>query len=1013
MQRMLTRDRVGGGDTAVTAGELVRIAAANTEVQATRDVQTRVSSESMSVGGRVVWIRASDAPRQELAATLKAYAAETLEIRVDALSSMMERIDDDTLIVELEQDQAPYLRDLMTRVSARTRVIGIGDVRVTGLEPDELPLDCLLFGDADEEMLQAALQGGPPLDLDTMLSELLPLALAGGDLAQALTDLVTVVARAFEVDDCLLMMAQEATCYSSQELTPKVLHALMPLCESVCQLATPVLAPPRPDRPYRAFLGVPIAQDNAPPVAHLVLCRTTPLPFDRQARRHLASLTKRLSRELPWHLAQERMLADRDNLGDVPRVDPVLGVANRTALDEELPQLVARSERVREPFTVAIIDVDGLRLINERHGYRAGDAVLAHVAQHAARNTRPIDLVARYAGDAIAIVLPGVDAKSARTTLTQILSEIDVEPVTHERKAINLTVSAGICELQYDHDTGEIALARAMAARRNARRHGEVIATGGRALIADPPVPADFAIGTTLGGVYQVRHEVSRGAYGVVYRAEDMALNRQVALKLLRTDLAADEQFVERFRSEAATLARIRNTNLVQVYAFGVDGENVFFAMELVEGQSLQERVDSAYKRMRHMPLAEVTGTIDQVANALDALHQAGMLHRDVKPENVLIDRIHRRCVLIDVGIAVRVGSDKLPAGTPGHTAPEVFGAHGESAATDVYSLGVLAYVLLTLTQPFTGWTAIDVLTNQLEPPQPPTAIRRDLPAGIDDLILSALDPDPDKRPQSARAFAKSLAEVLAPATSDARHRPRATMEPPIRRITNVVSSRAGSQPLRISSSRPPALRTPATPEQVRRSSRHPVPDEPSTRGVLFRSIYEVLGARRGSALIAEFKRSAPHLSLALGSQNAPLAWQPTSLFVSVLESLSQDVAEQKALAMQVGRAAAAASFAQFYGAETKAMTPVQTLGAADNVWRNYHSWGSVWVKAGASEAEVVLMNAIPHPLLCATTGGLLAEMVAQGHPYGVDVKHTACAAEQARRCVYKLTWTQAPAAVT
>jgi hypothetical protein len=181
----------------------------------------------------------------------------------------------------------------------------------------------------------------------------------------------------------------------------------------------------------------------------------------------------------------------------------------------------------------------------------------------------------------------------------------------------------------------------------------------------------------------------------------------------------------------------------------------------------------------------------------------------------------------------------------------------------------------------------------------------------------------------------------------------------------------------------------------------------------LFRSIYEVLGARRGSALIAEFKRSAPHLSLALGSQNAPLAWQPTSLFVSVLESLSQDVAEQKALAMQVGRAAAAASFAQFYGAETKAMQPVQALGAADNVWRNYHSWGSVWVKAGASEAEVVLMKAIPHPLLCATTGGLLAEMIAQGHPYGVEVKHTACAAEQGRRCVYKLTWTPAPAVAT
>ncbi len=971
----------------------------------------------MSVGGRVIWIRASDAPENELASTLQECASETVEMRADGLGTMVGAIDQDTLIVELAEGQAPHLRDLTTRVSARTRVIGIGDLRVTGLEPKELPLDCLLFGDPDEDTLRAALQGGPPLDLDTMLSELLPLTLAGGELEQTLTDLVAVLARAFDVDDCLLMMSQEAVCYSAQELTADVLQAMMPLCEIVCQFGTAVLAPPRPDRPYRAFLGVPIAQDNAPPVAHLVLCRTTPLPFDRQARRHLASLTKRLARELPWRLAQERLLADRDNLGDVPRVDPVLGVANRTALDEELPQLVARSEAAKENFTVAIIDVDGLRLINERRGYPAGDAVLAHVAQHAARNTRPIDLVARYAGDAIAIVLPGADAKSAKSTLTQILSEIDVEPVVHEGKQINLTVSAGISELSYDHDTGEIALARAMAARRNARRHGEVIATANRALVADAPVPADFAIGTTLGGVYQIRHEVSRGAYGVVYRAEDMALNRQVALKLLRADLAADQQFVERFRSEAATLARIRNTNLVQVFALGVDGDNVFFAMELVEGQPLQERVESARKRMRHLPLAEVTSTIDQVANALDALHQAGMLHRDVKPENVLIDRIHRRCVLIDVGIAVRVGGDKLPAGTPGFTAPEVFGAHGESPATDVYSLAVLAYVLLTLTHPFSGWTALDVLNNQLEAPPAPTEVRRDLPSGIDALILGALDPDPDKRPQSARAFAKSLAEVLAPATTGGRGRPRATMEPPIRRITNVVSSgssssekavaRYGSQPLRLSSS----LRSPASAEQPRRSSRHPVPEEPSSRGILFRSVYEVLGARRGSALIAEFKRSAPHLSLALGSQNAPLSWQPTSLFVSVLEALSPDLAEQKAFAMQVGRAAAAASFSQFYGADIKALSPVQTLRAVDNVWRNYHTWGSVWVRAAAHAAEVTVVNSLPHELLCASTGGLLAAMIAQGHPHGIAVQHTACVTKQGRRCVYRLTWDDAPPA--
>jgi GGDEF domain-containing protein len=147
--------------------------------------------------------------------------------------------------------------------------------------------------------------------------------------------------------------------------------------------------------------------------------------------------------------------------------------------------------------------------------------------------TRAQDFVARYAGDSIAIVMPGASADEATTMLTSILSAIDATPVLHEDEPINLTVSAGIAEVRYD-DTGEAALGRAMAARDRARLHGEVIALAD-ATVADAPAQPDFAIGTTLGGVYQIRHEISRGAFGVVYRAEDRA-GRQVALKLLRPD---------------------------------------------------------------------------------------------------------------------------------------------------------------------------------------------------------------------------------------------------------------------------------------------------------------------------------------------------------------------------------------------------------------------------------------------------------------------------------------------
>ncbi|MBA3818282.1 MAG: protein kinase [Deltaproteobacteria bacterium] len=659
----------------------------------------------------------------------------------------------------------------------------------------------------------------------------------------------------------------------------------------------------------------------------------------------------------------------------------MLGVANRTALQQELSRRVTASEHRGEPFSVAIIDVDGLRLINERNGYPAGDAVLAHVAQVARREARVQDIVARYAGDAVAVVMPGASADDATAMLTGILSAIDAMPVIHEDTPLNVTVSAGIAELRYNDDTGEAALGRAMAARERARLHGEVIAVAD-GTVADAPAQPDFEIGTTLGGVYQIRHEISRGAFGVVYRAEDLALGRQVALKLLRPDLARDGGLVESFRTEAATLARIRNPNLVQVYAFGIDGPNVYFAMELVEGQGLDKRIHSARQRRRHVPIAEVLGIIDQVASALEAMHRAGMLHRDVKPENVLVDRIHRRCVLVDVGIAIRRG-EKNPAGTPGFTAPEVFGEGGETPATDVYSLGALAYMLLTLQSPYGDATPIEILRMQKSRrPRPLTQLRVDLPKAIDDVLLPSLDPDPAGRPQSARELAKALTDVLVKPGIAPRQtlvRPAVSAPEPRRQISSHNSS------LR---SDPPAA--------------------PSTRGVLFRSAYEVLGARRGSAWIAEVSRQRPELGPMLAPESSSLAWHPTTAFVAVLESLSANELERHALAMQLGRTAVDLSFGQFYGADPSAVSPSQVLRAADLFWRSYHSWGTASVAAQDTAAEVIFSDGIVNTLLCATTAGLLAGVVARAGGIATAVEHVACVARGDRSCAFHVTWSLA-----
>ncbi|MEJ7599663.1 MAG: diguanylate cyclase [Kofleriaceae bacterium] len=888
----------------------------------------------------------------------------------------------DAVVVSVDDEDSPLLGELASRLPAAVRLVAIGDLRsfphLTARQPD-----CVVCAPPDEAAMRGALRSGPAVDVERLLHALVSTSLFGVELPTTLQQLARRLASAFDADDCMVMLPQEGSCYTAREVSEQVMTELLPLCETICQFGATVIAPPRTEHPYRAFLGLPLSFGNAPPLALVLLCREAPLSFGHDALDRLRGLAGRLSADLSWRLVHERLLIDRDKLANLSRIDPVLGVANRRALQEELSAAVAKSERLGESFSVAVIDVDGLRLINERNGYPAGDAVLAHVAQVAHRKMRAEDAVARYAGASVAIVMPGTTAADATAVITSVLSAIDATPVLHEGKPINLTVSAGIAELR-DSDTGEAALARALAARARARLHGEVIVVADSS-VADAPAQPDFAIGTTLGGVYQIRHEISRGAFGVVYRAEDLALGRQVALKLLRPDLARDVGFVERFRIEAATLARVRNPNLVQVYAFGIDGTNVFFAMELVEGQGLDERIKTAHLRQRHLPIPDVIGIIDQVTNALDAVHRAGILHRDVKPENVLVDRHHRRCVLVDVGIALKRGEKHSPAGTPGFTAPEVFGEGGDTPATDVYSLGALAYMLLTLQAPFgEGANAVEILARQaIDRPRAPTEIRPDLPRAVDTILLRTLDADPARRPQSARELAKALADALErPDRSGRRPRPRQTIEPP-----TVVTER------RTLSVNMPSLRPAAA------------LSEPSTRGVLFRSAYELLGARRGSAWIADLSRNLPELAIALGPQSSSLAWHPTSSFVSVLKALGQTPRESRMIAAQLGRSSIDASFNQFYGADPSAVSPGMVLRATDVFWHCYHSWGAAQVSTGATDAEVSLKNGLASSILCASSAGLLAGVVSRAGGQDVKVMHRACLAEGAEHCVFQLTW--------
>ena len=176
---------------------------------------------------------------------------------------------------------------------------------------------------------------------------------------------------------------------------------------------------------------------------------------------------------------------------------------------------------------------------------------------------------------------------------------------------------------------------------------------------------------------------------------------------------------------------------------------------------------------------------------------------------------------------------------------------------------------------------------------------------------------------------------------------------------------------------------------------------------MLFEAAYEILGARRGTAWMANLPNHLPELAMALSSpQNSSLAWHPTSAFVSVLKSLGKDANESREIATQLGRSTVDASFVQFYGADPSASNPMHVLRTTDVFWRCYHSWGAPSVRTNEREAEVQVSNGLASSFLCASTAGLLAGVVARSGGKSVAVEHVACLSEGAESCVFRLKWT-------
>jgi len=271
--------------------------------------------------------------------------------------------------------------------------------------------------------------------------------------------------------------------------------------------------------------------------------------------------------------------------------------------------------------------------------------------------------------------------------------------------------------------------------------------------------------GTAIGR-YEIIEPLGQGGMATVYKARQPSLERVVALKVIRPGFSDDPEFLERFKREARAVARLDHPNVVQVYDFDqVDGR-AFLAMQYLEGGTLRDRVAQLAQERRLLPQAEVARIVEQVASALAYGHGLGVVHRDVKPANIMLTR-DGRAVVTDFGIARMLGGTQLTAtgvgiGTPEYMSPEQGQGTALDARSDEYSLGVVVYELLTGSLPFTGDTPFAVVLKHVRDPLPPARqLNPAVNADTEAVLAKALAKDPSARYLGVVELADALRSAL------------------------------------------------------------------------------------------------------------------------------------------------------------------------------------------------------------------------------------------------------------
>jgi serine/threonine protein kinase len=283
----------------------------------------------------------------------------------------------------------------------------------------------------------------------------------------------------------------------------------------------------------------------------------------------------------------------------------------------------------------------------------------------------------------------------------------------------------------------------------------------------------ELTTGSTFVRRYQIIEELGQGGMGKVYKAFDKEVNVRVALKLVKPEIAADKNTIERFRNELKVAREISHKNICRMYDLGREGETYFITMEYVSGEDLR----SFIRRARRLDIGTAISIAKQVCEGLSEAHRLGVVHRDLKPSNIMIDQ-EGNAKIMDFGIARSLKGKEITGagviiGTPEYMSPEQVEGKKADERSDLYALGVILYEMVTGRVPFEGDTPLSIaVKHKSEIPNDPRELNAQIPEDLSRLILRCLEKDKEKRFQSATAVAAELENIERGVTTAERTAP-------------------------------------------------------------------------------------------------------------------------------------------------------------------------------------------------------------------------------------------------